>query len=163
MSERARPRSGRFLEACARRGIMLATAESCTGGMIIAALTDIAGSSSVVDRGFVTYSNDAKMDMLGVSAATLDAFGAVSARDGRRDGGGRAGPFAGRHRGRGDRHCRPGRRIGGQAGRAGLVRPGGRGARRCWRRASVFEDRGRAFIRRETVVHALRMVLEALE
>ncbi len=46
---------------------MLATAESCTGGMIIAALTDIAGSSAVVDRGFVTYSNEAKMEMLGVS------------------------------------------------------------------------------------------------
>ncbi|RUY69046.1 CinA family protein, partial [Mesorhizobium sp. M7A.F.Ca.CA.001.13.1.1] len=67
-----------LLQACQKRGIMLATAESCTGGMIIAALTDIAGSSAVVDRGFITYSNEAKMDMLGVSAATLDAHGAVS-------------------------------------------------------------------------------------
>ncbi|TGQ56081.1 CinA family protein [Mesorhizobium sp. M1C.F.Ca.ET.193.01.1.1] len=67
-----------LLQACEQRGIMLATAESCTGGLIIAALTDIAGSSAVVDRGFITYSNEAKMEMLGVSAATLDAHGAVS-------------------------------------------------------------------------------------
>ncbi len=66
------------LSACETRGIMLATAESCTGGMIAAALTDIAGSSSVVDRGFVTYSNEAKMEMLGVSSETLAAHGAVS-------------------------------------------------------------------------------------
>ena len=58
--------------------LMIATAESCTGGLIAGALTDIAGSSSVVDRGFVTYSNEAKMDMLGVSSKTLDAHGAVS-------------------------------------------------------------------------------------
>ena len=66
------------LAACEAQGLMLATAESCTGGMIAAALTDIAGSSSVVDRGFVTYSNEAKMEMLGVSADTLAAHGAVS-------------------------------------------------------------------------------------
>ncbi|TIV81008.1 MAG: CinA family protein, partial [Mesorhizobium sp.] len=67
-----------LLLACQQRGIMLATAESCTGGLIIAALTDIAGSSAVVDRGFITYSNEAKMEMLGVSAATLKTHGAVS-------------------------------------------------------------------------------------
>ncbi|MVA97724.1 nicotinamide-nucleotide amidohydrolase family protein [Nitratireductor sp. CAU 1489] len=67
------------LAACKRQGLMLATAESCTGGMIAAALTDIAGSSTVVDRGFVTYSNEAKMEMLGVTSATLTAHGAVSA------------------------------------------------------------------------------------
>lgn len=61
------------------RNLKLATAESCTGGMIAAALTDLAGSSDIFDRGFVTYSNDAKMDMLGVSRETLAAFGAVSA------------------------------------------------------------------------------------
>ena len=66
------------LTACRKRGIMLATAESCTGGMIAAALTDIAGSSAVVDRGFVTYSNEAKMQMLGVSPRTLEQHGAVS-------------------------------------------------------------------------------------
>lgn len=59
---------------------MVATAESCTGGLIAGAITDIAGSSSVFDCGFVTYSNEAKQDMLGVREATLAAFGAVSAQ-----------------------------------------------------------------------------------
>ncbi len=59
-------------------GIRLATAESCTGGMVAAALTDIAGSSDVVECGFVTYSNAAKIAMLGVRAETLAAVGAVS-------------------------------------------------------------------------------------
>ena len=60
------------------RGWRIAAAESCTGGMVSAALTDIAGSSDVFDRGFVTYSNTAKIEMLGVDPATLAAFGAVS-------------------------------------------------------------------------------------
>lgn len=60
------------------RGLRLATAESCTGGWVAGAVTAIAGSSEWFDRGFVTYSNDAKMEMLGVSAETLEAFGAVS-------------------------------------------------------------------------------------
>lgn len=68
----------RLVEACNRAGLVVATAESCTGGMIAAAITDIAGSSAVFDRGFVTYSNEAKQDMLGVSKTTLDSFGAVS-------------------------------------------------------------------------------------
>ena len=59
-------------------GIKIATAESCTGGMVAAALTDLPGSSDVFERGFVTYSNAAKVAMLGVSEATLLAFGAVS-------------------------------------------------------------------------------------
>jgi competence/damage-inducible protein CinA C-terminal domain len=59
-------------------GLMIATAESCTGGLVAGALTDIPGSSDVVDRGFVTYSNAAKREMLGVAAATLEAHGAVS-------------------------------------------------------------------------------------
>jgi nicotinamide-nucleotide amidase len=57
---------------------MLATAESCTGGMVAAAITDIAGSSEVFDRGFVTYSNQAKMDLLGVPREMLETCGAVS-------------------------------------------------------------------------------------
>jgi nicotinamide-nucleotide amidase len=61
------------------RKIQIATAESCTGGLICAALTDVAGSSAVVDRGFVTYSNAAKHEMLGVPVAVLQAHGAVSA------------------------------------------------------------------------------------
>ncbi|MBA9035439.1 nicotinamide-nucleotide amidase [Rhizobium leguminosarum] len=59
-------------------GLMLSTAESCTGGLIAGALTEISGSSAVVDRGFVTYTNTAKMEMLGVQAETLLRFGAVS-------------------------------------------------------------------------------------
>ncbi|WP_242915192.1 CinA family protein [Brevundimonas pishanensis] len=59
-------------------GVMVATAESCTGGLVAAALTEIAGSSSVVDRGFVTYSNRAKMQMLGVPEQALADHGAVS-------------------------------------------------------------------------------------
>lgn len=66
------------LERCRALGWKAATAESCTGGLIAAALTEIAGSSDVVDRGFVTYSNEAKMQMLGVPAETLTAHGAVS-------------------------------------------------------------------------------------
>ncbi len=67
-----------LLQAARARGWRLATAESCTGGMVAAALTDIAGSSDVFDRGFVTYSNAAKIEMLGVSAEMLAAHGAVS-------------------------------------------------------------------------------------
>jgi nicotinamide-nucleotide amidase len=68
----------RVLDACRARGWKVATAESCTGGLVVGALTEIAGSSDVVDRGFVTYSNAAKMAMLGVPETTLNMFGAVS-------------------------------------------------------------------------------------
>ncbi|MEM6461638.1 MAG: nicotinamide-nucleotide amidohydrolase family protein [Pseudomonadota bacterium] len=67
-----------LVDQMTRSGQMVATAESCTGGMIAAAITDTAGSSAVLDRGFVTYSNAAKQDMIGVSIATLEAHGAVS-------------------------------------------------------------------------------------
>ena len=67
-----------ILQAARYWGYHIACAESCTGGMVAAALTDLAGSSDVFDRGFVTYSNQAKIDMLGVSAETLAAHGAVS-------------------------------------------------------------------------------------
>lgn len=67
-----------LLVAAKAKGVMLATAESCTGGMVSAAITDIAGSSAVFDRAFITYTNDAKTQMLGVLPATLDAYGAVS-------------------------------------------------------------------------------------
>lgn len=68
-----------LLDACRAGGVLLATAESCTGGLIAAALTAIAGSSDVVDRGFVTYSNEAKTELVGVPAALIEARGAVSA------------------------------------------------------------------------------------
>ncbi len=66
------------LAACRKAGIMIATAESCTGGLIAAALTDIAGSSDVVDRGFITYSNQAKNEMIGVPMPLIESVGAVS-------------------------------------------------------------------------------------
>ncbi len=66
------------LEACRKAGVMIATAESCTGGLIAGALTDIAGSSDVVDRGFVTYSNEAKAEMIGVPIELINRVGAVS-------------------------------------------------------------------------------------
>ena len=67
-----------ILTAAKAQGATIATAESCTGGMVAAALTDIPGSSAVLERGFVTYSNAAKTEMLGVRAETLGAHGAVS-------------------------------------------------------------------------------------
>jgi nicotinamide-nucleotide amidase len=67
-----------LLDLCKAKKLMVATAESCTGGLVAGALTDIAGSSAVVDRGFVTYTNAAKHQMLGVPSDTLDKFGAVS-------------------------------------------------------------------------------------
>jgi nicotinamide-nucleotide amidase len=66
------------LDVCRELGWKIATAESCTGGLIAGALTAIAGSSDVVDRGFVTYSNEAKVEMLGVEPALIEAVGAVS-------------------------------------------------------------------------------------
>lgn len=164
MSEAAAPSEAlarAVLDGCRRRGVMLATAESCTGGMIVAALTDIAGSSDVVDRGFVTYSNPAKMEMLGVSPATLDAHGAVSRETAL--------------------EMVAGALARSQAGIAlavtGIAGPGGGSADKpvglVWfglamtggepvAQRRVFEDRGRAFIRRETVGTALQMALEAL-
>jgi nicotinamide-nucleotide amidase len=68
----------RIIADFSARGLMVSTAESCTGGLIAGALTEISGSSAVVDRGFVTYTNEAKMDLLGVKSTTLAAFGAVS-------------------------------------------------------------------------------------
>ncbi len=67
-----------LLAACRRGGLTLATAESCTGGLVAALLTELAGSSASFDRGFVTYSNAAKQTVLGVPAAMLDRHGAVS-------------------------------------------------------------------------------------
>jgi len=67
-----------LLDICSRKKLTLATAESCTGGLVAATISEIAGSSAVLDRGFVTYSNEAKQQMLGVTPATIDVYGAVS-------------------------------------------------------------------------------------
>jgi nicotinamide-nucleotide amidase len=68
----------RLVAAYRTTGLLVATAESCTGGLVAGAITDVAGASAVFDRGFVTYSNEAKMEMLGVQSQTLRDFGAVS-------------------------------------------------------------------------------------
>jgi nicotinamide-nucleotide amidase len=70
--------AARVLDACRTHGLKVATAESCTGGLVTGALTEIPGSSDVLDRGFVTYSNAAKQAMLGVPASILERHGAVS-------------------------------------------------------------------------------------
>jgi nicotinamide-nucleotide amidase len=74
----ARALARSLLDLCRMRKLTIATAESCTGGLVAGALTDIPGSSDVIDRGFITYSNEAKRAMLGVKAITLLTFGAVS-------------------------------------------------------------------------------------
>lgn len=79
MSDQAAIRAAKMLlEICTKKKLTLATAESCTGGLVAAALSEIPGSSAVLDRGFVTYSNEAKQQMLGVTPATIDVYGAVS-------------------------------------------------------------------------------------
>jgi nicotinamide-nucleotide amidase len=78
MSAATMPLAADLGRALSRRGWKVATAESCTGGLVAGAITDIAGSSEWFDRAFVTYSNDAKVELLGVRSETLDAFGAVS-------------------------------------------------------------------------------------
>ncbi len=71
-------RAAQLIALCRARGLTLATAESCTGGLVAGLITSVAGSSDVFERGFVTYSNEAKVECLGVNAALLDRFGAVS-------------------------------------------------------------------------------------
>ena len=148
------------LQAARAAGIRLAAAESCTGGMIMAALTDIPGSSEVVDRGFVTYSNAAKTEMLGVRVETLDRFGAVSEQV--------AAEMA------------TGALAGANAGIAiavtGIAGPGGSElkpeGRVCFGLATPlgtstetmeFGAIGRAGVRSASVEHALRMVARALQ
>ncbi len=78
MTDQVSAAAAAFISACRARGLKVATAESCTGGLVAGALTEIEGASHVVDRGFVTYSNEAKQEMLGVPAGVLDKYGAVS-------------------------------------------------------------------------------------
>src|SRR5471032_2942272 len=77
-SEPLRQEARNILERARKAGLMLATAESCTGGLIAGLFTEIAGSSDVFERGFVTYSNEAKEDMLGVPTDLIEQSGAVS-------------------------------------------------------------------------------------
>jgi nicotinamide-nucleotide amidase len=149
------------LDAARARGVMLATAESCTGGLIGGAITDIPGSSAIFDRGFITYTNAAKQQMLGVSGATLEAHGAVSepiAREmaegalARSDAAvavsvtGIAGP------GGGSAGKPEGRVCFGLAARGGATRT----------ETVDFGPLGRGAVREATVAHALRLLLAHL-
>lgn len=153
-------RAAEVLQAARFWGLRIATAESCTGGMISAALTDVAGSSDVFDRGFVTYSNDAKVQMLGVRKRTLAEFGAVSEQVAREMAEGAlehsqatlavsvtgiAGPGGSEHKPEG-RVC------------FGLARAG-----QPVRTETVdFGPLGRAAVRKATVEHALKLLAESL-
>ena len=156
MSEPISAAAKRLLALCRARGLKIATAESCTGGLVAAALTEIAGSSDVVDRGFVTYSNEAKHEMLGVPLATLKKFGAVSeqtavamAKGALRNSGadiavsitGIAGPGG----------ATPGKPV-------GLVHFAAAGPRGVIHRAKKFGDIGRRKVRLKSVSEALDML-----
>ena len=142
------------------KGVMIATAESCTGGMLAAMITDVAGSSAVFERGFVTYSNAAKQEMLGVKAESLAAHGAVSeavalemasgalvrsAADIAVSITGIAGPGGSEHKPEG-RVC------------FGLARKG----RRAQVHTVEFGAQGRATVRQASALHALDLLTEAL-
>ncbi len=147
------------LDLARARGVMIATAESCTGGLIIGRLTDVAGSSDAVDRGFVTYSNAAKIQMLGIRPETLSAHGAVSEEIAAEMAQGAlahsqagiavavtgiAGPGGSDHKPEG-RVC------------FGIAGPGG-----CRTETVEFGPRGRAQVRAATVEHALALLKSAL-
>lgn len=154
--------ASRFLDACAARDMRAATAESCTGGLIIAAMTEIPGSSSVVDRGFVTYSNDAKMELLGVAPETLDNHGAVSRETALEMA---AGALARSHAGIALAVTGVAGPDGGSAEKpVGLVWFGialtGQPPRAEKR---LFTNLGRAFIRQETLRTALELGIDAME
>ncbi len=152
--------AAQVLDAARAKGVMIATAESCTGGLVVAALTDVPGSSDVVDRGFVTYSNAAKQDMLGVGTETLASYGAVSEETAAEMA---AGALA--------------RSVAGLAvATTGIAGPGGSDhkpeGRVCFGLANdsgtqtetvEFGAIGRDRVRAASVEHALRMLLAALE
>lgn len=152
----------KVLDAARARGQMIATAESCTGGLIAGALTEIAGSSDVVDRGFITYSNEAKNQMLDVSSESLARFGAVSEAVAKEMAYGAI----------------VASRADVSVSVTGIAGPGGGSAEKpvglvCFGLCQIgesptaksieFGDVGRTNIRRQTVQTALKMLLEALE
>ncbi len=161
-SNELRALAARVLRACEARGWMLATAESCTGGMVAAALTDVAGSSAVVERGFVTYSNAAKVECLGVPVALIETHGAVSE------------PVARAMAGGALAHSRTDLAV----AVTGIAGPGGGGAEKpeglvhfaCARRGGAtaharveFGALGRDRVRAASVQRALEMLLAAAE
>ncbi|SLN18457.1 Nicotinamide-nucleotide amidohydrolase PncC [Pseudoruegeria aquimaris] len=155
-----RARAEALLVEASAAGAVIATAESCTGGGISVAITDVAGSSAIFDRAFITYSNAAKREMLGVKKATLEAFGAVSEQVAREMAEGAlarsaatlavsvtgiAGPGGSEHKPEG-RVC------------FGLAAAG----RETATETVEFGARGRAEVRAATVEHALELLLAAL-
>ena len=155
-------RASEVLDLCRARKLKIVAAESCTGGLVAATLTEIAGSSDVFERGFVTYSNQAKIAMLGVPAAVLEAHGAVSRETAEAMAAGAlahapadlavsitgiAGPGG----------AVPGKPV-------GLVHFGGatRGGRRLHRERR-YGDIGRAEVRHASVLEALAMLRELAE
>ncbi|WP_177208239.1 CinA family protein [Tropicimonas isoalkanivorans] len=150
-----------LLDRARARGLKVATAESCTGGMIAGAITDVAGSSDVFDRGFVTYSNAAKQEMLGVRSDSLERFGAVSEQVAREmaDGAlarshadlvvsvtGIAGPGGSEHK--------PEARVCFGLARRGHITVS---------KTVDFGALGRAAVRQSTVNHALKLLIGGLE
>ena len=151
----------KVLEQCRSQEIMLATAESCTGGLIVGSLTEIAGSSDVVDCGFVTYSNEAKMRILGVSETTLREVGAVS----------EAVAFAMAEGALLNSRAEISVAVTGVAGPGGgsVEKPVGlvhlacaRHGRETLHREERFGDIGRSEVRTATVISALELLLEQL-
>ncbi|WP_416896859.1 MAG: CinA family protein [Minwuia sp.] len=149
--------SARLLDIFRARGLKAASVESCTGGLIAGLLTEIAGSSDVVDRGFVTYSNEAKNELAGVPMGLIERHGAVSE------------PVAIAMAEGGLQHSNADVVV----AVTGVAGPGGGSAEKpvglvhlaCARKGRttlhqrhVFADRGRTFIRRQTVLQALRML-----
>lgn len=146
-----------LLHTLKQAGLMVTTAESCTGGLIAATLTEVAGSSAVVDRGFVTYSNEAKSEMLGVPMALIDANGAVSEHVARAMA---EGALA---RSRADIAVS----VTGIAGPGGGTadKPVGTVHFACARKDEVtrhshqlFRDKDRASVRAQSVLHALKLI-----
>jgi nicotinamide-nucleotide amidase len=151
-----------FLQACKRREILVATAESCTGGMVMALLTDIPGSSDMVDRGFVTYSNESKVDLVDVSQETLDRFGAVSEETAREMAAGAL------------KNSRAGIAIsitgiagpdgGSEEKPVGLVWFGvAATGKAVLTQKRLFENRGRDYVRRQSVKTALELALTVVK
>lgn len=152
-------RAATVLDLARAKGAMIATAESCTGGMIAAALTDIPGSSDVVDRGFITYSNAAKTEMLGVDPTLIEAHGAVSEQVAH------AMAEGARTRSNADYTVAvtgvagPG---GSDAKPEGMVCFGLAGPARTHTETVQFGSRGRRSVREATVRHALKLLGDAL-
>jgi len=152
--------AAKVLRTFEERGLKIAAAESCTGGMVSAAITDLPGASNVLERGFVTYSNEAKTEILGVSPDTLAAYGAVSSETARDMA---AGALARSH-------------ADVAVSITGIAGPGGGSPEKpvglVWFGLAVrgkepqtekhlFGDTGRSEIRRASVATALRLLLDA--